>query len=50
MGGGYYDRFLPRCNRAHVIAAAFACQRAEELPEEPHDVRMELVVTEEGVF
>ncbi len=50
MGGGYYDRFLPRCTRAHVIAAAFACQRAEELPEEPHDVRMELVVTEEGVF
>jgi 5-formyltetrahydrofolate cyclo-ligase len=47
MGGGYYDRFLPRCTRAHVIAAAFACQRAEELPEEPHDVRMELVVTEE---
>lgn len=50
MGGGYYDRFLPRCTRAHVIAAAFACQRTEELPEEPHDVRMELVVTEEGVF
>ena len=47
MGGGYYDRFLPRCTRAHVIAAAFACQRAEELPEEPHDVRMEQVVTEE---
>ena len=47
MGGGYYDRFLPKCTRAHVIAAAFACQRAEELPEEPHDVRMELVVTEE---
>ena len=50
MGGGYYDRFLPKCTHAAVIAAAFACQRTEELPEEPHDVRMELVVTEEGVF
>ena len=48
MGGGYYDRFLPKCTHATVIAAAFDCQRADELPEEPFDIRMDSVVTEEG--
>lgn len=48
MGGGYYDRFLPKCTHATVIEAAFDCQRADELPEEPFDIRMDAVVTEEG--
>ncbi len=48
MGGGYYDRFLPSCTRAYIAAAAFACQLAEELPEESFDVRMDAAVTEDG--
>ena len=50
MGGGYYDRFLPRCTRAAVIMAAFEAQRAESVPEEPWDVRMQGVVTEKTVY
>jgi 5-formyltetrahydrofolate cyclo-ligase len=47
QGGGWYDRFLrtlrPDCV---TIGVAFALQIVEELPVEPHDVRVTLVVTE----
>ncbi len=39
-GGGYYDRFIPRCRRARVLALAFAEQLVDALPTEPHDVRL----------
>ena len=50
MGAGYYDRFLPRCGRARIMAAAFEVQRAKSIPAGPLDVPMEAVCTEEGVF
>lgn len=46
MGGGYYDRFLPRCSRAAVLAVAFEVQRADRIPCEPWDRRVDGVVTE----
>ena len=48
MGGGYYDRFLPRCVNATVVAAAFEVQRSPELPVSSRDVPMERVFTERG--
>ena len=48
MGGGYYDRFLPRCENAVIAAAAFGYQRIEALPAEPWDRRLDAVFTEEG--
>lgn len=45
-GKGYYDRFLPRCENAKFVAAAFEAQRISEFPTEPFDVPMHEIVTE----
>ena len=45
-GGGYYDRFLPRCTRAVKIAAAFEIQRTAAVPTDNFDVAMDAVATE----
>ncbi|MBR1780148.1 MAG: 5-formyltetrahydrofolate cyclo-ligase, partial [Oscillospiraceae bacterium] len=50
MGAGYYDRFLPRCSRAVVCAAAFEVQMADGVPVEPWDRPMELVFTERATY
>lgn len=53
-GAGYYDRALaalthrPRL-RPLLIGLAFACQRAERLPREAHDVPLDAVCTERGL-
>ncbi|MET0911145.1 MAG: 5-formyltetrahydrofolate cyclo-ligase [Ilumatobacteraceae bacterium] len=47
QGGGHYDRFLPRLRAGCVtVGAAFAEQLVADLPTEPHDVRLDLVVTD----
>ena len=50
MGGGYYDRFLPRCTKAKFIAVAYEFQRAEALEAQSWDIPMDAVVTEERVY
>ncbi|HEX6988695.1 MAG TPA: 5-formyltetrahydrofolate cyclo-ligase [Bacillota bacterium] len=49
-GGGYYDRYLPRLRRDAVrvgwIPARFL---VDELPVEPHDARVHLIATEQGI-
>lgn len=50
MGGGYYDTFLPKSERAVRIAAAFQCQITEDIPQLPHDCGVDWIVTEQGVF
>jgi 5-formyltetrahydrofolate cyclo-ligase len=49
-GAGYYDRYLPRCSRAVIVAVAFEAQRLEHLVCDAHDVPADIVVTERGVF
>ena len=49
-GGGYYDRYLPRCPQAKRVCAAFACQELPAVPHEAHDLRMDKIVTEAAVF
>ena len=47
-GGGYYDRFLPETRAKRIIL----CQEqmlCENIPAEPHDCPMDLIVTEERV-
>lgn len=44
-GGGYFDRFLAGFTGVK-IGLAFDCQIAETLPHAPHDVRVDMVVTE----
>lgn len=48
-GGGYYDRFL-RHVRARRVGLAFSVQAVEQLPREPHDIPLDAVATEEGIF
>ncbi len=47
-GGGYYDVLLQHLGGS-TVALAYAFQVVEMLPEEPHDVRVDAVVTENGV-
>jgi 5-formyltetrahydrofolate cyclo-ligase len=50
-GGGFYDRFLAQSGlRAVTCGLAFARQVVEELPAEPHDYPVEIVVTDREVF
>ncbi len=44
-GGGYYDRFIPLCTQARIIALAFKEQLYEHLPTEPHDLRIPEIIT-----
>jgi 5-formyltetrahydrofolate cyclo-ligase len=46
-GKGYYDRLLAR-GRMLKIAAAFEVQVVDALPMAPHDVPMNLLITEAG--
>lgn len=36
-GGGYYDRFLPECSKAQILALAFAEQLESTLPVDSFD-------------
>jgi len=56
MGGGYYDQTLAYLSqRQHwrrplLVGLAHECQRVERLAAQPWDVRLDMVVTEAGIF
>ena len=48
-GGGYYDRTLEKLRkRPRLVGIAFAAQELGEIPREPHDVPLDVIVTEQG--
>ncbi|XEC95584.1 5-formyltetrahydrofolate cyclo-ligase [Paenibacillus tarimensis] len=57
-GGGYYDRFYDRLRGMTEggqpmplwIGLSFEAQMVERVPCEPHDVRMDIIVTERAVY
>lgn len=49
-GAGYYDRYLPRCNRAKLICVAFEAQRLERVTVDEHDRKMDMVITERAGY
>lgn len=49
-GRGFYDRFLPDAVHARVAGAAYREQWVETLPTDPHDVPVQYVVVEQGVW
>lgn len=52
-GKGHYDRALDRLERSRPrlkIGLAFACQRVDAVPAEPHDHRLDLILTETGAI
>ncbi|WP_196599356.1 5-formyltetrahydrofolate cyclo-ligase [Pectinatus frisingensis] len=50
MGGGFYDRFLPKAAGAVKAGVFFAGQEAAVLPVEPHDILLDMVITEKKIF
>jgi 5-formyltetrahydrofolate cyclo-ligase len=50
-GGGYYDRFLPRLRRQAVtVGVCFDEQVVDLVPTDPHDWRLQYVVTPTRVW
>jgi 5-formyltetrahydrofolate cyclo-ligase len=49
-GGGHYDRLLPALRRLGwtAIGVCHAAQLVARLPEEPHDARVDAILTERG--
>jgi len=51
QGKGYYDRLLESVSQNCIlIGLAFDVQLIEEVPTEPHDIKMDLIVTESEVI
>jgi 5-formyltetrahydrofolate cyclo-ligase len=48
-GAGYYDRFLEKYTDLRKIGIAFACQEMGSLPLDETDVRMDHIITEDGI-
>jgi 5-formyltetrahydrofolate cyclo-ligase len=49
-GAGYYDRFLSKNPGLRKIGVAFACQEVECLPVDDNDIRMDIIITEDGIM
>ena len=50
MGGGYYDRYLPFCTNADIMAVAYEAQKSRRIPVEENDVSVNTVITEKQVY
>ena len=48
-GAGYYDRFLSKHPGLRKIGIAFACQEFDGLPVDENDIRMDYIITENGI-
>lgn len=49
-GGGWYDRFLAGQPKALKIGLCFANGRVEHIPDEPHDIRLDKIITEKDIL
>lgn len=49
-GGGFYDTYLQKHPEYKKAAFAFSMQMIDEIPAESHDVGMEYIYTEKGVY
>lgn len=49
-GGGYYDRYLPRCPEAIRVIAAFEAQKLPAVTVDANDEPADIVVTEERFY
>lgn len=44
-GKGYYDRYLSRVGfRAYTVGVCYGCQLRDDIPAEPHDKKVDMVV------
>ncbi|MDP3486386.1 MAG: 5-formyltetrahydrofolate cyclo-ligase [Bacillota bacterium] len=51
FGGGFYDRFIPRLGtHALRVGIAYQFQVMTEIPRDPHDIALDGICTERGLF
>jgi 5-formyltetrahydrofolate cyclo-ligase len=50
MGKGCYDRSIPKNHKSILIGIGFSSQEYESIPHEPHDIKLNYVITEENIF
>ena len=50
LGGGYYDKFLPRAVNAKKVALAYDFQLVKKIPTEPHDSPVDIIITENRII
>lgn len=48
-GGGYFDRLLAEVGGTKACLA-FDCQKTDDIPLEPHDIQLDLVITESAIY
>lgn len=49
-GGGYYDKLLASQPQARKIGVCFELGKTDEIPSEPHDIPLDMIVTESDVY
>ena len=49
-GMGYYDRLLKGANNCFKIGLGFQCQIVDYIPVDPHDVRIDMIITEKELI
>lgn len=49
-GGGWYDRFLAGQSKALKIGVAYQASLIGGIPHEPHDIRLDKIITEERIY
>lgn len=48
-GGGYYDKFLADQPKARKIGVCYEACKVGQVPAEPHDIRLDMIVTEDRI-
>lgn len=48
-GGGYYDKFLAAQPQARKVGVCYQAGMVPQIPAEPQDVPLDMIITEEGV-
>ncbi len=50
-GGGYYDRLIPKIPiTARKVSLACECQLVQQVPVEPHDRHVDIIITEKRII
>ncbi|OEU45435.1 MAG: 5-formyltetrahydrofolate cyclo-ligase [Desulfobacterales bacterium S7086C20] len=50
-GTGFYDKFIPKLDATtRKVALAFECQIAAQIPMEPHDRYIDIIITEKRII
>lgn len=48
-GKGYYDRYFAARKTVKLVGCAYQCQMADRLPTDAWDIRMDLLLSEQGI-